>query len=392
MGADGSPSSRALWPDSRGTIVATLICAVLTLPLTVVTLTYGAPESNLALNAWIIALFVVLHGAALLCGRMPVTAFAIGSGVLLVLALIHIPGLSSAAMMPASAAYLVLVWRMASEGDAKRSLAALLVGLGGAGFITAIDAVRAEYEDPALLLIEAGALAAGIVAAWALGALSHQRALATAQRVEEHTRRALAQERTRIGRDLHDVVSHSLTVMIAQAEAARVSVDDPEADAALMRVAETGRSAMRGLRGMLRVLDDGRAPFAPAPGIDGIRDLVEQARSPEHTIRFAAHGTPLPLAPDAELAAYRLVQEALTNAVRHVRPPLTVDVELDWRDDGVMVSVVDDGGRGAVAASDTAEGVGLIGMRERVQRAGGTLELSRGRGWSVRARLPVEAT
>jgi signal transduction histidine kinase len=396
MSTGDTAAGRDARDPGRGVLVVAAVVAVLALPMTAVTLHYGAPhpaESGLA--AWVIGLSALLHAIAFLCRRAPVIAFLAGSAVMLTLAVTMIPGLSSAAMMPSSVAYLLLVWQLAAGGEPLRSFGALAVGITGAGLIVTAEALWGEVREPLLLLVETGALVAGVVAAWALGALSRQRRLAEEQRARERTRRALTEERTRIGRDLHDIVSHSLTVMVAQAEAARVIAAEQAADEAMERVAETGRSAMQGLRGMLRVLDDGGSPpLEPMQGIDGIPALAESARSAEHVIRFVARGQARPLAPDAGIAAYRMAQEALTNAIRHVRAPVRIDIDVEWGEGEVTVTVTDDGGRGPVAPSGAGqEGGGLIGMAERVERAGGTLDIrrgDRGDGWRVRAALPAE--
>ncbi|SJM70425.1 sensor histidine kinase [Gulosibacter sp. 10] len=376
----------------NGALVAAAVVLVLAMPLTLVTLVEGTAQPlDRAAFAWIVTLCALLHATAFLNRWAPLTAFVVGSALMLVLALTPIPELSSAAMMPSSLAYLPLVWRMAADDSRTRSTAALAVGFAGAALITAVDAVQGGAREPLLLIVEAGALAAGILAAWALGSLSKQRRLAEAERVEERARRAVAEERERIGRDLHDIVSHSLAVMIAQAEAARVLARGSGADDALEKVAETGRSAMQGLRGMLRVLDDpGRRPLAPTPGIDGILALVERARSADHSIRLTVRGDPGTVEPDAGIAAYRAVQEALTNAVRHVAPPLRIDVDIAWEAAEVAVTVHDDGGSGARPATGGEQaGTGLIGMAEGIERAGGALSIRRGRGWRLRVVLPA---
>ncbi|WP_156761882.1 sensor histidine kinase [Microbacterium karelineae] len=380
-------------PDPRvggdGLLVAAAVIAAVALPLTLVVLVQTPDDEVPAgLAAWVIALGVLLHGADVLARWRPLAAFVAGSVIMLALALTHIPDGSSAAMMPSSLGYLPLVWRMAADDDRIRSRGALAVGIVGGVIITALDAARGGSSDPLLLLVEAGALAAGIIAAWALGALARARRIAEAERVEERTRRAVAEERRRIGRDLHDVVSHSLSVMIAQAEAARVLARDQVVDGPLERVAETGRSAMQGLRGMLGVLDDdGPQPRAPLPDIGRIPDLVERARSADHVIVLETTGSPTRIAPDAGLAAYRMVQEALTNAIRHLVPPVRIDVAVAWGGDEVVVLVSDDGGRGA--ARPAGGGTGLIGMSERIERAGGSLAIERGPGWRLRAELPA---
>ncbi|WP_105566172.1 sensor histidine kinase [Microbacterium halophytorum] len=379
--------------DGIGMLVAAALIAAVALPLTLVVLDQ-TPDRGIspALSAWVISLCALLHAANVLARWLPTGAFVAGSLLMLALAITHIPGLSSAAMMPSGLAYLPLVWRMAADDDRLRSRGALAVGIAGAVVITALDATRGGVRDPLLLLAESGMLVAGILAAWALGALSRTRRSAEAERLEERTRRAVADERARISRDLHDVVSHSLAVMIAQAEAARVLARGAGADEALEKVAETGRSAMQGLRGMIGVLDARPASSEAVPDVARIPELVEGARSAEHVIELEVRGRAMPIAPDAELAAYRMAQEALTNAIRHVAPPVRIDVVVAWGEDDVEVVVADDGGRGR-AAPTAAEhgGTGLIAMTERIERAGGSLEIARGSGWRLRAVLPAGA-
>lgn len=371
--------------------------AILTLPLTIVTL-LQVPSEPLGSGQmlWIVSLCLVLHVTGFLCARWPTAAFIAGSAVMLALAFIFVPGLGSAAMLPSSVVYLLLVWRLASGDDRGRSNGALAVGLIGAGIIAAADAAQTGLRDPMSLLFATGSMIAGIIASWALGTLARQRRAAEARRVQESMRLAVAEERARISRDLHDVVAHSLTVMIAQAEAARIvfSAREPGATSAqddpLEKVAETGREAMRSLRGMIRTLDDSdAAPLAPPAGLHAVADLVSHARSAEHAIEFSVRGTPRRLAPDADLAAFRVVQEAATNAIRHVRPPVRLTIDIDWGGSEVAVTVTDDGGRGALQHSDHG-GTGLISLAERVRRAGGALDVRKGDGYRVRATIPIE--
>lgn len=381
------------WREGRGVILTAGALTVALLPLTVVALVQ-LPDPPLPGPAigWIVALCVALHAASLLAQRAPVAAFAAGSAAMLGLALTTVPGSSTAGLMPSAAAYLLLVWQVAATQPRRTSRAALAVGVIGAAVMTASDALSQRTGDAFAVGGEFVALGGVVTAAWALGALARQRRAAAELAAAQRVRQAIAGERERIGRDLHDVVSHGLTVMIAQAEAARTLVDEPRAGAAIDRVTETGRAAMQGLRGMLRVLgDDGdaTAPLGPAPTLAGLGELVAAAGSSDRRTELVQRGTPRPLAPDAELALYRAVQEALTNALRHVRPPVTVTVELDWRAHEVEAVVADDGGTGHVAGA--APGGGLVGMAERVARAGGTLRVERGRAWRVRVRLPLEA-
>ncbi|WIY82219.1 histidine kinase [Propionimicrobium sp. PCR01-08-3] len=382
-----------------GEVVAAAIMTILALPLSVVGLVQ-APSASIPSGeaAWLIGVCVALHATGLLCAWRPTVAFAAGSVLMLVLAFTVIPGIGSAAMLPSSIVYLLLVWKLASGEGRRISILALVVGLVGAGVIAVASAGQTGEQDPMWLLFEGATLVAGVVAAWALGVLTRRYRRAEASRVEESMRRAVAEERTMISRDLHDVVSHALTVMIAQAEAARIVIGadgsgiTPTGDAALEKVAETGREAMRGLRSMIRTLDESdAAPLTPTSGIAAVGTLVENARSTEHTITLTAQGMPECLALDADLAAFRVVQEGVTNSIRHVKPPVGIQVTVDWSDTAVVITVRDDGGSGVKEPSD-AEGTGLIGLAERVERAGGTLDVSTSNGWCVRAVLPTEVT
>lgn len=382
-----------------GEIVAAAIMTILALPLSVVGL-LQAPSVSVPAGqaAWLVGVCVALHATGFFCAWRPMVAFVAGSGLMLILTLTVVPGIGAAAMLPSSIVYLLLVWKLAS-GEARRlSIIALTVGLVGAGVIAVVSAGQTGEQDPMWLLFEGFTLVAGVVAAWALGALTRRYRRAEASRMEESMRRAVAEERTMISRDLHDVVSHALTVMIAQAEAARIVIDTggsgitPEGDAALEKVAETGREAMRGLRTMISTLDESdAAPLTPTSGLSAVGTLVDNARSTEHTIALSVRGVPGRLALDADLAAFRVVQEGVTNAIRHVKPPVHIEVTVDWSDTAVVIIVRDDGGSGVKEPSDV-EGTGLIGLVERVERAGGSLDVSLSNGWCVRAVLPTEVT
>lgn len=392
-------AARSVAARGRVQLVLALVVAVTMLPLSVVVLLQpGAgltPEAPVL--AAVLGTIAVLHAASIAAHRLPVTGFAVGAAAMLALALLPLAGGVAAAMLPSSLAFLLLLVRAAGLPEARVRWSALAVGVAGAGLITAVHVLRAGRDDPLVSLGELLGLAAMVVAAWLVGRLELARREHESAVAAERLRQALAAERTRIGRDLHDVVSHSLTVMVAQAEAARLLADtDPvRSRTAIDRVASTGREAMQGLRGMVRVLDDGSpAEREPAPGIDGLAALVAGAASPGHDTAFAERGERRPLPPDAELALYRAVQEALTNAVRHLAPPVRIRVELVWGEADAVVTVVDDGGSGRAAGPaarrDDGRGTGLLGLDERLRRAGGELQLWRDRGWSVRASVPLE--
>ncbi|HMN98508.1 MAG TPA: sensor histidine kinase [Miltoncostaeaceae bacterium] len=209
---------------------------------------------------------------------------------------------------------------------------------------------------------------------------------------EANARAAVAEERTRIAREMHDVVAHSLSVMVVQAEAAEemIGIDPERARKPLSAVQETGRGALTELRrmlGVLREMDEG-PDLAPQPGLAGLGDLVEHVRDAGLPVELRVEGEPRPLSPTGDLQAYRIVQEALTNALKHAGPA-RAQVLVRYEADDVVIAVTDDG-RGYDPATD-GRGHGLIGMRERVAVCGG--EMSAGRrpqgGFEVVARLPV---
>jgi signal transduction histidine kinase len=209
---------------------------------------------------------------------------------------------------------------------------------------------------------------------------------------EENTRGAIVAERVRIARDLHDVVAHHVSVMGVQAGAARRVLDsDPElASAALRTVEETARAAigeLHGLLGVLRAEQDGeRRDKAPA-GLDQVPELVSTARSAGLEVEHGVYGEARPVPDGVALSAYRVVQEALTNVVKHARAR-RADVRVRYLDSTLEVEVTDDG-RGATHAN--GGGFGLLGMRERIAVHGGELEAGprQGVGYRVRARFPV---
>jgi signal transduction histidine kinase len=243
----------------------------------------------------------------------------------------------------------------------------------------------------------------GVVCAYALGVLARvQRAYATeledrARRLEREraadTERARAQERSRIARDMHDILAHAVSLMVVQAEAGPVVVrsDPARAEAAFDAIATTGRDAMTQLRRILGVLKEEGGASArrlPQPRVSALAELVRQvAASTGLRIGLRASGEPRPLPPDAEVAAYRVVQEALTNTVKHAYASSAV-VELDWTKEALTVTVTDDG-RGPVPGADG--GHGLVGIRERAAACGGTAEAGHGPdgGFRVVVRLPA---
>ncbi|HET8616619.1 MAG TPA: sensor histidine kinase [Actinomycetales bacterium] len=215
---------------------------------------------------------------------------------------------------------------------------------------------------------------------------------------EEQAREAVARERARIARELHDVVSHSISVIAIQAQAVarrlgpghEKEVDD------LRAVESTARQAMVEMRRLLGVLRaDGEAlPLAPQPGLDQLPALVERATKAGLHVEVTTSGTPVQLPAGLDLTAYRVVQEALTNTLKHASAR-TASVALGFAPGELRLTVEDDGrghADGVVAAASPGQGHGLIGMAERVSFYGGQLRTGPldGRGFRVDVRLPIE--
>ncbi|WP_169747964.1 sensor histidine kinase [Pseudonocardia acaciae] len=235
------------------------------------------------------------------------------------------------------------------------------------------------------------------IAAYALGV--GQRARRTQRWAEEERARRLAEERasavrrerTRIARDMHDVVTHSVGLMVVQAEAGPLVVrsDPARAEAVFDTIASTGRDAIGQLRHVLGALHGRQEEAAdrnrePRPGIDAVPGLVERARRAGLDVALERRGTPRESPVGVDAAAYRIVQESLTNALRHAPKGSAVRVLLDWAGDALVVRVADTGGGG----TGGEEGHGILGMRERARDCGGTLEIDP-RGFTVTATLPV---
>jgi signal transduction histidine kinase len=335
----------------------------------------------------------------------------------------------------------VLLYTLAAYQPRRISVPGLLVCLIGS-LLAIVRWAPSHVIHSAYTLGEVGAVFAGpALTAWLLGDLmqwrrGYYRALEERAARLERERDAQAQiaaaaERARIARELHDVVAHNVSVMVVQADGAGYAFDTaPEqAREALDAIARTGRQAlteMRSLLGVLRSADsgpvpgagpgtgsghgsgsgrgygtgsgsgDGCAELAPQPGIEQLAGLLEQARAAGLPVSFTVEGIPVPLAAGPALAAYRIVQESLTNARKHGGPTVTAAVTLRFCEDQLVIKVTDDG-RGTKAAAyrlngdgDIA-GHGLLGMRERVETYGGSVVAGPrpGGGWRVRATLPL---
>jgi signal transduction histidine kinase len=217
---------------------------------------------------------------------------------------------------------------------------------------------------------------------------------ARADRLEREREESLRAERARIARELHDVVTHSVSVMVLQTGAARqiMPQDERRSQALLESVETSGRSALDELRRLLGLLSDenGDAPLSPQPGVTDIPALVEHVRQTGVDVELCVEGEPRVISGGAAVAAYRIIQEALTNVLKHADSAPT-EVLLRWTGAALELEIVDQGPSHDDASGDAPPGRGLAGMRERAAMYGGTLDAGPlpDHGYMVRARIPL---
>jgi signal transduction histidine kinase len=299
-------------------------------------------------------------------------------------------------------AILVAVYSVAAYGDRWVALAGLAAAELG---LAAVQLTRVGFEEPVVWV----QFALIIGAAWLLGhfvgdrhvyaARLEERTAELEQAREELARRAVAEERLRLARELHDVVAHSMSVIAVQSGVgAHVAESRPEeVGKALATIEATSRATLEELRRLLGVLrqdSESQASLAPVPGLADLDSLLGEVAKAGLAVRLRVEGTPSPLPAAVDLSAYRIVQEALTNVVKHAGPA-QAQVTIDYRDRDVTVEITDDGRGAAAPAGDGRGGTGhgLVGMRERVAAFGGDLETGPcpGGGFRVAARLPLAA-
>lgn len=299
-------------------------------------------------------------------------------------------------------AFPVALYSVARYAGPRWAGAALGTGLVGAG-IASVDWLRgfgASMLTPENVLAYSVTIGLFVVVAWTLGTLARTRQAyvdALVERGERLEREAAQQaalaameERHRIAREMHDVVAHGLTTIVVQADGARAAAaHDPSVTGpALATIATTGREAIAELRRMLGLLRAEEGLTAPQPRLADLSDLLDGARTAGTVVD--ARLAPMPAVPDGvALTTYRIVQEALSNVRKHAGPDATARVAV-WLDRGAVAVEVADDGRGA-AAPDDGRGLGLAGMRERVDAHGGTLTTgpAAGGGFRVCARIPL---
>jgi signal transduction histidine kinase len=290
------------------------------------------------------------------------------------------------------AALMFAFWSVGANTEGRKAVLGLVAGLASIFVIIERDPNLGHGEQIVLYVLGVGA--------W-VAALDLQRRTRRATALEDETARlererverertAVAEERRRIARDLHDVIAHSVSVMTVQAGAARLLLDEEPARARepLLSVEETGRQALAEMRRLLGIMrrNDSDPALAPQPGLARLDHLLAQAGRAGLPVELTVEGEPKALAAGVDLAAYRIVQEALTNARRHGRST-RAQVAVRYGRETLELEIENDGR----IASSREGGHGLLGMRERVELYGGELDTGprpRG-GYAVHVRLPV---
>ena len=336
------------------------------------------------------------------------SAVAVGVGVLIAIRR-RIPVLNLGLMLASAAAepvlgeggngeyfglfVLVVVYTAAAHTDGRR--------MWLAGAMTAALAVVVMVNDPESVNVGA-VIFFGLLfgVPWTVGRMMRhrrQREVALEERAdalereqEQRARAAVAEERTRIARELHDVVAHAISVIVVQARGGRKLLDAEPEEArkaldAIERTASEALGEMRRLLGLLRESDEQLA-LAPQPTLARLDDLVGQVRGAGLPVELAIEGEPTELPPGVDLSAYRIVQEALTNALKHAGPA-RARVLVRYREDELELEIQDDGAGGG---NSGGAGQGLAGIQERVAIFGGDVDAGRQPegGYAVRARLP----
>ncbi|RSN06102.1 two-component sensor histidine kinase [Streptomyces sp. WAC 05977] len=359
----------------------------------------AGPPLSLGWTAWVVLLGGILANVALAGPSRYSGWVSAAHGALLTAApLLLYP--YDHYLQATNAGVLIAGYRAGAWLSAKPALAALAAMLAGLFACNIIPVDRAD-RDWRLLLIDVGV--SGLLP-WMVGRYTTARRayIADLQRAEEQrqqheaeaVRRAVAEERTTIARDLHDVISHHVSAIGVHAGAARLGLPDgePAVRRSLSAVESSSRAAMADLRRLLDLLhgkENGDAQRQP--GLDNLDELLDNLRTAGLPARLTSHGGPRELPGSVDIALYRIAQEALTNALRHGSGGI-VEIDLAYRQTEVVLTITNEIGRANTSAESTKRG--LAGIRQRVALFGGHAEcgpLDDGRNWRVRVGFPLEA-
>jgi signal transduction histidine kinase len=292
---------------------------------------------------------------------------------------------------PAWLALIVALWTAVTGGARRAAWVTTFVGLA-VYFTLAAVVGRVEPINPATVAAHTSSLLL-VLAVAELAMAGRQRRLAADRTRAEEDRRRAGEERMRIARELHDVLAHNISLINVQAGVALHLMDEQpgQSRSALVAIKQASNDALGELRSVLDVLRQGdeAPPRSPASGLAHLDSLVSGAGATGLEVRTRVEGTPRPLSAGTDLAAYRIIQEALTNVTRHAGPA-TASVLVRYTKDGLTVQV-DDDGRGPSSPNGTG-GNGILGMRERVAALGGDLDAGPrpGGGFRVLAHLPLD--
>ncbi|MBM7831797.1 signal transduction histidine kinase [Agromyces cerinus] len=384
-------------PTRHDALIAAVAAMVLLPPTALVSFT-----SIPAPGAWVVVVLAIVGHAALLwrsshpSAALLVIAGCVG-GEAVVTGLFFV--------LPSSLVFVIAVYAATAYGTRWMPLVIGLVGSVAAAGRYAADpnVVDSGFgPSPWLLFV---LFTAVVLCAWTMGLLRRSQLLATelaeqraeSERRERTQREALAafEERARISRDMHDVLAHSLAVIVGQSRVARF--DEARATSALTVIEDTARDSLHEIRVLLRgIRDDEASPDArplPQPTLAELPELIERARSLGFVIAHSTEGTATPIGAAAQVAIYRVVQEALTNVAKHAHPGAIVDLLMRWDDDRLSVIITNDRARVRGGAETIEPGLGLLGMGERLRAVGGSLTtVDAGDGsFTVTATVPTRA-
>jgi signal transduction histidine kinase len=395
------PISRLRLPAARARISPTAVDALLVAVLFVPAAVFIRDE--LGGDPWLLALLAGLLVPLVWRRRAPLTVFAAVAAAAFVQWLAGV-------QLTADVALLIALYTVAAYRD---RLGTLLAGaVLEAGIV--LNSLSWAPEDGVVgnvVSLTAMAVAAAVIGTSVRSRRAHlasveDRAVRLERERDQRARLAVADERARIAREMHDIVSHNLSVMVALADGAVFAqFRSPDtATAAMRQISGTGRQALTDMRRFLGVLraDEPDAMRHPMPGIAQLEALADQVRAAGLPARLDLSGDPSHVSAAAQLTVYRLVQEALTNTLKHTPPGTRAEVRVRCSSEAVAVEVTDDGGGSddgvgtgrAPQTGGSPSGHGIPGMRERVAAYGAALEagpLPQGSGWRVSARLGLDA-
>ncbi len=374
-----------------------ILLAISILVLNLSFLTFPATESGRPIDFWAILLISIPNIAIVFRRKYPV----------LMLAIVAIPGFAYWVVgYPNAGSFattMVLIYAVPLYAKSRRRASYTQIAFFLLLFLVLVSGYfYAEEEDVTIGVIIVNLVAFQLV--WLAGETAARRRDAIAElekqvlveqdRQQELADQAVISEQNRIARELHDVVAHSMSVVIVQAEGARrmVGRNNEMVDTALEAIESTGRQTLtdiRGIVGLLRNNDE----HQPAPSLEMLEELIQASNDAGVPTELTISGDKRDLPMMIELSAFRIIQESLTNARKHAGPSASATVELGYQPHAISINV-SDSGRGAAATKPTTGGFGLIGIRERVEAFGGEFEHGPkpGGGYAVRAVLPVEAS